>query len=678
MVFEKTKERFSSVSLEKIGINLMSLTFIIWLVVFFIQDKLPSWINEKVFFVLSIVSGVFFFVQKIRKIPELIREKSSIVYYFSHFFLLSLVVIAVNQFLKNKWLIDNLFYISVLSIGFGFLTFYASRDRVEREIKDEKINEERAEKKRAAEFDEKFPRVAKIWGLRSFVRWMHKEGWWYSVGLILIVVLGYLLRIWSLNALSIWTDEATSFLIANRIYGGFGQTLLSGQFYPRAIIYHHYLAFLMKIFVNSAYVSRLANSPFYIINMILIYIFGRVCFLKKIALLSSFLFAFSWIGISMFWDLRFYEMFLSFFLILSLLILLFIKYISKIETVFELRSSLPKIIAYLSFILLVFLVAFDTHVSTVLILHCLFLFGLFLILIKKDALGLLLSILSLTVIIIGGIISYGRSFDILNVVLPPGPEWQSAISSVVRTLGFWTYLFSTGYFYLSLLLPLVIIFILISRKKEVLYIGAFFITLAILITLQGYGDFTIRYYYMILPFLFLLIAYSAYYAYLHSKKNRFLTYFVYFCLFLFIFTTIFSGVQESLSPKAHCSNNEVRNIDFNEAFSFIQNQSLENITIITDSGISMIYYAYIQKAPDYIFREAIIFDQPVDDYLNSSYIHFKDITKLKQDSIIILFNKKFYYIDDDTPLRGPLNFFDENGEEIYKTEKISIYFVNAE
>ncbi len=190
-ILNNIKKKFNSINLEKLSIHLMVIAGVLWLfnLLFNYLEILPYYLNVKFFFVLFIASGVFYFVQIIKKIPEAVRDKSSMVYYFSHFFLLSLIVIAVNQFLKRQIIIDNLFYISVLSIGFGFLTFYANRDRVEKEIEDEKEKEGEAEKKREEEFEGKFPRINKIWGLRSVVRWMYREGWWYVIILLAILII---------------------------------------------------------------------------------------------------------------------------------------------------------------------------------------------------------------------------------------------------------------------------------------------------------------------------------------------------------------------------------------------------------------------------------------------------------------------------------------------------------
>lgn len=153
-------------------------------------NYLPEFWNITYIFYFVIFVNTMFFTFKIKQIPEEERQDSKLIYYFSHLFLLSLLVIALNQFLKRQIIIDNLGVISALSIALGFLTFYAYRNKVEKEIEDEKEQEEKKEKERAGEFGEKFPTINKIWGLRSVVKWAYKEGWWYSLGLVAIVVIG--------------------------------------------------------------------------------------------------------------------------------------------------------------------------------------------------------------------------------------------------------------------------------------------------------------------------------------------------------------------------------------------------------------------------------------------------------------------------------------------------------
>jgi len=79
-------------------------------------------------------------------------------------------------------------FLTIATIAIGALVFWMNRDVVG-EIEKEKEDEEKAEKRRYEEFDKRFPRLARIWGLRSVVRWVYGEGWWYVAGLILVILI---------------------------------------------------------------------------------------------------------------------------------------------------------------------------------------------------------------------------------------------------------------------------------------------------------------------------------------------------------------------------------------------------------------------------------------------------------------------------------------------------------
>lgn len=176
------------------------------------------------YFVLAINTG--FLALKINKIPESERDSKSWIYLISHLFILILVVIAVNQFLKREIITDYMPYIIGVAIATGFLTFYTSKNKVEKELEDEKVNEDLKEKKRKDEFDVKFKWLTKfnlpygfnkvshnkndslfnkilkliiltiacpfIFLIRlpySLTKWMYKEGWVYVLALLLIIIL---------------------------------------------------------------------------------------------------------------------------------------------------------------------------------------------------------------------------------------------------------------------------------------------------------------------------------------------------------------------------------------------------------------------------------------------------------------------------------------------------------
>ena len=52
------------------------------------------------------------------------------------------------------------------------------------------------EKKREIEFDTNHSRISQVIGVGWIIKWMYKEGWWYSGGLILLVFLGFFIRIY--------------------------------------------------------------------------------------------------------------------------------------------------------------------------------------------------------------------------------------------------------------------------------------------------------------------------------------------------------------------------------------------------------------------------------------------------------------------------------------------------
>src|SRR3989339_546242 len=324
-------------------------------------DILPSWVNVKFGFILMMTAITYFFV-KIKEIPEKKRDKSSIVYYFSHFFLLSLIIIAVNQFLKRQIIIDNLFYISVVSIAFGFLTFYANRDRVEKEIEDEKIAEDKAEEKRENEFDKKFPRLKWFdfsykfkecfsdrrwfeWIFRIlicpfvflarlpyvFVKWMYREGWWYSFVLALILLNSFMISIDNLDLLPLQNDEFLTYNAVNYIINGdfkmidfqYGADSSKSQlFYSRSLPFSLGVAFFVKILGGDSlnYFNLRFFSVFcWVLTLIVFYLILKI-FLTKIPLLFL-LFSFSLFYLNIYYSRvsRMYSLFLFIFFVLILL-----------------------------------------------------------------------------------------------------------------------------------------------------------------------------------------------------------------------------------------------------------------------------------------------------------------------------------------------------------------------
>ncbi len=203
-------------------------------------------------------------------------------------FLLSLIVLVINQFLKRQFILDYQIPIISFSIALGVLTFYSNRDKVETELEEEKKKEESEEKRRGAEFGKKFPRLNRIWGVRGVVRWMYAEGWWYSWGLVAIVVLGFVLRIRNLGISSFWGDEIVIIYSALNLLDGNGFTVLSGEPYIQAILATLFVSFSFLFLEASEFSARL---PFVIIGTFTIlinYIVVKKIFnSKNVALLTT-------------------------------------------------------------------------------------------------------------------------------------------------------------------------------------------------------------------------------------------------------------------------------------------------------------------------------------------------------------------------------------------------------
>ncbi|MDD4083001.1 MAG: glycosyltransferase family 39 protein, partial [Sphaerochaetaceae bacterium] len=113
----------------------------------------------------------------------------------SYLFIFLLLIITLGQFsylerfINLAWINKYQVILTVLAILSGGLTFWHNRERVEKEIDQEQITEQGAEDKRRAEFASKFPRINKIPIFRNLVKWMYKEGWFYSISLIIVTTL---------------------------------------------------------------------------------------------------------------------------------------------------------------------------------------------------------------------------------------------------------------------------------------------------------------------------------------------------------------------------------------------------------------------------------------------------------------------------------------------------------
>ena len=104
----------------------------------------------------------------------------------SHVFLGMLLIVALQSVIPQPPLEWAKTPVMIAAVALGVVTFYLNRDKLG-EIEEEARQEEVEEKRREVEFAEKYPRIDRFLGVRWVVRWMYKEGWWYS-GILIIVI----------------------------------------------------------------------------------------------------------------------------------------------------------------------------------------------------------------------------------------------------------------------------------------------------------------------------------------------------------------------------------------------------------------------------------------------------------------------------------------------------------
>jgi hypothetical protein len=229
-----------------------------------------------IFFAVVAVNTAFF-ASKIKQIPEDKRKDSKMIYYFSHFFLLSLVVITINQFLKRQIIIDFMPEITALAIGLGFLTFYAYRDKVEKDIEDEKVSEEMAEKKRKEEFHKVHPKMDSIPILRYLLKWMYAVGWKFSIPLVLIIIIFIGIKIgMPLIYAGSYIDEYNHIFSGIEFFktGHFAELRLDNQ-YVRGLPVSVIGGLFMVLFGKTIFIAKMVPAIIGIINFFLLYLIAK-------------------------------------------------------------------------------------------------------------------------------------------------------------------------------------------------------------------------------------------------------------------------------------------------------------------------------------------------------------------------------------------------------------------
>jgi len=656
-----------------IGVDIL----FVFLLLFNWLSYLPGFWNMTYIFFAVIAVNTIFLAFKINKIPEAERKDSKMIYYFSHFFLLSLVVIVLNQFLKRQFIIDLMPEISALAIGLGFLTFYAYRNKVEKEIEQEEKDEKSAEVKRYNEFDKKFLRISRIWGLRRFVRWMYKEGWVYSVGLIAIVVLGFVLRIWNLNYLQ--GADNFNLLSAKALF----QT---GSFvYPRNLQITYTLAFLFKIFGTTLAVARI---PFVIIgtsSIFLIYFLGRFIN-KKIGIISSFLLAISPVAIEKSSYVREYAE--NFFWILLLAIIFIF--------IFQRHKNKPKKFFFISS--LVFLISSvflffygqminNEHMNFVLLIAGLLLISTLLFAIKLNYKKIFFPMLVLIVVSLLTLLYYIQIFSSVFVRgLVYNIYWlKMFFDPMVQTPMQWFSFSSIPFLFLIGLFLLPLIFK--SNKKEELHILiiVFFITISLFIFKVNFQLFqNSRYLFPLYPFYITIFSAGLFYFLKGIKINYDKFILILIVIFLLVMVIIpqntLHGARHDLSIWSQNPNlrqpTAVGNANyFYDIFNLLEQNNFSNKDIIVIRGENQFFISwYFNYTINRTFKNNNRYTYDTGDKV---YLVYPSYNLDELDSTLNKFNRG-YLLSETRYYGSDTDFIYNNSQFIYlgNTQGYYLYFWN--
>jgi len=205
----------------------------------------------------------------------------------SHVFLGMLLIVALQSIFPQPSLEWAMTPVMIAAVVLGVVTFYLNRDKLG-EIEDEARQEELEENRREMEFGERYPRINQVWGVRWIVRWMYKEGWWYSGVLLGILLIGGFLRLWNLGMLGLWADEGIVYIATKNILLSGIPYLETGLFYSRDYPHLYITAASLTIIGKSEFALRLPSAISGVFLIFVIYFLTKkVLVNKQTALLSA-------------------------------------------------------------------------------------------------------------------------------------------------------------------------------------------------------------------------------------------------------------------------------------------------------------------------------------------------------------------------------------------------------
>ncbi|MCK5509946.1 glycosyltransferase family 39 protein [Candidatus Parcubacteria bacterium] len=504
--------------------------------------------------------------------------------------------------------------------------------------------------------------------LFTFARWVHKEGYRYSLGLIILSFSGLLLRIYNIKLQKLWIDELISLSAINNIINSGIPSLPSGVMYTRNIFFHYLLAFIKILFNTEDIKLKIISVIAGFLTIIFVYIFTKKILNKKVAIISSLLITFFNFEIAWSRQIRAY-MLLQFAIILCVFV----------------YSRLKKNVSLKNLLLFLFSAIFTVSVSLIgIIIVCILILDFFIE--KKNRTKLLHLIkkntkLFILIFFIFSLFMYaGNIFSAIIFI-------SHSILNPINNTHNYIKLFNSFFPYLYVLMPFLLLTLIFSFNKFIKTIY-FYIILILSLTFFIIEASWLRYLTCALPFLIIISSFFIHILYIIycQKKNKFIN-----ILFFIFFLTPFFISDLSLFPQNNYQIQEPQT-NFKLSYEYIYKniKSSDTVISITTGNIPAHYYLkekFILNK-NYIFT--LLLDKQKKAYRSykkngiwkENYVGTTIITNEMELKKIIKYNsgylvfdqQKLYHIDNSIKnLLTTMNFLEE-----YSDETIRLYYWDSE
>jgi hypothetical protein len=277
---------------EKYSLYLLCL-FIALIILFLLSNiKKINFINTNLFLTSFAVCIFLIFFLWFKKIKENSIFKKFIIELSQILFPVGLISVTILNLNNLVWATPSSIrninqIISIFLIFSGFLNFYNNRKEINKKVNEELNDKLIKKQKNIFNFNQVISTLKNVI-IKYIFNKTYSINFLNILALALIVMLGFILRIWNLNYLQ--ASDNFNLMSAKSLYD-------NGLFlYKRNIDITYMLAFLFKIFGSTLFIARIPFVIIGAISTVLIYFLGKTIN-TKIALISAFLLAVSPVAI---------------------------------------------------------------------------------------------------------------------------------------------------------------------------------------------------------------------------------------------------------------------------------------------------------------------------------------------------------------------------------------------